>query len=803
MKALRTLVLCLLALAPLAAALAPSRVVAQQELVSDSSDYDAWDLVAARAEDAVEVSRASDAAFQDLRVELVDWRDGFATLQSVNEDRIRTVQSQLEALGTVPEDGAETVEIASRRETLTATLAELRAPGQRAGLANSRADGLIDEIDQLLRTRDTGKLLRRSDSPLSPATFKYGWAGVRGLFSPTIIEIRTALSNPAQLAEFRQNLPLSLFLIVVSLVLLLRGRHWMEVLSARVRGPAPSSGRYLAGFFVSFGQIIVPFLGVTMLLQAIYTTNLAGLHSTALLSSLSLIVLALLVARWMALKIFPFGDDVFSILHLPEKQRRKGRIDTVALGGLYGVYGLVLDLGQFETISETARVAMLFPVSVLTSIFLFRIGQLIILDARHPHHQAAENNMRLGILYYVGRIILIAAVTGPLLAAIGYANASAQLTFPFVSSLGLLAFLSLLQNLVRETYAVATGDRERAAEALWPVLIGLGLILVSLPVFALVWGVRLTTIQDLWQVFVVGFNLGDTRISPLDFLKFLLVFGIGYTATKLLQGVLRTSVLPKTKLDLGGQMAVISGIGYLGIGLAALIAISATGLDLTGIALVAGALSVGIGFGLQNIVSNFVAGIILLIERPISEGDWIEVGGQMGVVRNISVRATRIETFDRTDLIVPNSDLVSGVVTNWTRGNLIGRLILPVGVAYGTDTKMVENVLREIAEAHPMVIIDPPPSVLFRNFGADSLDFEIRAILRDVNQKLKVQSDMNHEIARRFAEEGIEIPFAQRDIWLRNPEVLRGTSTMSEPPKSPEHGEGPDTVHGAEHDKED
>ena len=164
--------------------------------------------------------------------------------------------------------------------------------------------------------------------------------------------------------------------------------------------------------------------------------------------------------------------------------------------------------------------------------------------------------------------------------------------------------------------------------------------------------------------------------------------------------------------------------------------------------------------------------LILLIERPIKEGDWIELASGMGYVKKVNVRSTEIQTFDRASLFVPNSELISSTVTNWTHSNLNGRLKVPVGVAYGTDPRKVETILTEIAKAHPMLLRRPAPYVLFLKFGADALEFEIRAVLRDVNWIMNVTSDINFEIARRFEEAGIEIPFAQRDLHLKNADEL-------------------------------
>ncbi len=228
-----------------------------------------------------------------------------------------------------------------------------------------------------------------------------------------------------------------------------------------------------------------------------------------------------------------------------------------------------------------------------------------------------------------------------------------------------------------------------------------------------------------------------------------------------------TEWLKHSNLSSGAKDASQTLIGYVVVAIALLSALFVLGMNFQNLAIIAGALSVGIGFGLQNIVNNFVSGLILLFERPIRRGDWIVVGTTEGYVRDISIRSTTIQTFDKADVIVPNSELVSNQVTNWMLSSNIGRLKAGVGVAYGSDVNKVMEILKQIANDHHEIISNNdayPTRVLFLAFADSSLNFELRCFVREVDNRLNIHINLSIDAA--FREHNIEIPFPQRVVHI-------------------------------------
>ncbi len=758
-------------------------VQAQEAL--DPSLPSHWAATAVRAEEILQNKLASTPALENLRVTLVAQRSEAEAVEQEAQKRVDSLQAQLEALGPAPEEGInEAPELAARRTELLGEIALANVPRAVSQEAFQRLDGLINDINTLIRERFSEELVERGPVPLNPAIWNRALSDVSQYSVGIWREIQGILENDTSRQQLMQKAPLALFIAVLGLWMLL----WLRARIAGLVTIVLQAGEEASAWrvaLVNLSRLLAPGLGAFALIFAIGSADILGLRGLAILDAMPIIAFALIAAPWLGRSMF--GSKSVSADVIGVSDPATGRKISVTLGVVYALAVLFDAMAEQGNFSMESRAVLLFPLVAVASIALFNLARITRSKPESPEdtpEPAAHNFAAL-----IAQALFLTSLSAPILAGLGYYAAGRFLTFPTIATVGFLAALLVLFDFVRAFFERwldgknHRGIRNDSARLL-PIFIAFVMILAAIPVLALLWGASPSDLQLLWEWLNAGISIGDSRFSLTDLLVFMLVFGIGYTVTRLVQKTVRTSVLPRTKIDAGARNAMLAGIGYVGIFLAALAAISATGLDISGLAIVAGALSVGIGFGLQNVVSNFVSGIILLIERPIKEGDWIEAGGVEGTVRKISVRATLIDTFDRCAVIVPNSDLIAGAVKNWTAPDLTGRLRVNVGVAYGTDPEKVRTILEEIAASHSQALLYPAPSVVFRNFGASSLDFEVRIFLRDVNKMLSARSDINFAIAKRFAEEGIEIPFTQNDVTLRNiDEIGSALREAMHPPK--------------------
>lgn len=391
-------------------------------------------------------------------------------------------------------------------------------------------------------------------------------------------------------------------------------------------------------------------------------------------------------------------------------------------------------------------------------------------------------------LRWLGLLVSLVLVVSLGAEWLGYRNLATMILRVLLGSLIAFWAVLIMLRLFHELY-----DALESGEGAWPQkLRHLLSVETGRPVPGLVW-LRLATNVLLWSLFgytllriwhvsasaiqrvedslITGFPLGQFQIVPYRILMAVAIFAVLVTFARWMQTRLDRHWLRYARMEHGAREAVVTITGYVMMTIAALVGLSIAGFEFGNLAIIAGALSVGIGFGLQNIVNNFISGLILLFERPVKTGDWIVVGNTEGYVKRISIRSTQIQTFDRADVIVPNSELISQQVTNWMLYDSQGRARIPVGVAYGSDTQKVKLILEKVGRDHPSVITDgsyPEPKVLFLGFGDSALNFELRCFVRNIDNRLQVVSDLNFAIDAAFRAEGVEIPFPQRDLHLRS-----------------------------------
>ena len=749
-----------------------------QGSAKDGYEQTRTEALVGRAQRILDNPRASLKVLEEVRAELSRVRDTAQGIVNAGSVEARAIQARIEALGPKPAEGAtEAEDIAARREELNNELALANRPIRDANESLKQANFLIGEIDRRIREKGAEQLLTRLPSPLLPSS----WAAALRDTDTLVTRFTSDLAQePAEegASESRSNLWIAA-IVSASLGLLL-----IFVVTPFVAGRLdrsfetrpPGYRRWHLPVLSTLARFVLPYIGAVLLLIVVPVLGLSAQIIDLLAPQALHIAMMMLIAYWLGHVVFAPTAPSRRMLPLSDGEAAQGVWLFLALGVVAAAED-ILELFQTEmrALSGATFPVLALPIFIFAGIALWRLATIV----RHSAQNAAERDkgdetealQRIpGFASFLVLLLRISAVLPVLVTLAGYLQLAQHLADAMVMTLLILGVALFLYNVILLAIEGLTGGVSEEDEKLplMPIVVVFMLGLAILPLLALAWGARTTDIAETWRFLSNGIRIGDATLSLNGLVTLVLVFAIGLLATRWIQRLLRETVLPRTRLDIGARSALITGVGYAGFTLAGLIAVSAAGLNLSNLAWIVGALSLGIGFGLQTIVSNFVSGIILLVERPIKEGDWIEVSGYSGTVRKIAVRSTRIETFDRHDVIVPNQDLIANPVKNMTLTSQVGRLIIPVGVAYGSDLEKTRNILSDAAANNPSVLSFPAPMVLFTGLGDSALMFELRCHLRDINTIVATQSELLFEIYNQLGKAGIEIPFPQRDLHLRD-----------------------------------
>jgi potassium efflux system protein len=676
------------------------------------------------------------------------------------EPRAKEAEDRLKELGPAPakDAPAESTEIAGQRKELTDEFNDIDGELKQARVLTVKTDQLGDRVAQKRHALYANELFARSASILDPSF----WTEV---YRALPIELRSIEALVDAWSEHHTRprwAGAALIIVIIIAIVVVLTRWWLPRLIGEPSNTRSAKAWAALWVFIWFA-IRTPLAGFAALL-ALTTFGLL----TVRLEQIAQGVVAGMAAA-------AFGHGVARGLLAPEHPHRRlvQEDDETALCFYNHLLWASRALGVLivlQVIHKTLFAPLVITVATnalfaaTTAAFLvhlvLRLGT--IKKNRGEALVAASWAHPLGLLMAV--LIGIALVAG-------YAGVAAFISLRVIVAAAVFGALFLLLVITQTLFASIneqTPKGQMLAEnlgidprtlglsgALLSALIRVLLIATSFLLIIGPWEVSTADLFDTVRNIPFGFKIGEIRVSFQAILAAILVLVLLLVLMRIIQRWLERELLPRTGLEPSLQLSIVTIFGYVGAITAIALALSGLGFDLQKIALIAGALSVGIGFGLQSIVSNFVSGLILLTERPIRVGDSIVVKGEEGWVRRVRVRATEIETFDRASVIIPNSEFITGVVKNWTRANRLGRIVVKVGVSYETDPDRVRDILTDIANAHPQIVQTPPPAAYLVAFGETQLEFELRCVVAEVEKGLSVRSELHYAIIQKFREAGI------------------------------------------------
>lgn len=604
-----------------------------------------------------------------------------------------------------------------------------------------------------------------------------------------------AIRNAAQLELLEGISPILLFWVLISggilaalLGVFLRHKFNQHYQSAGGDSAEPQFRLLFPKPLAEYAPLLLEGITLTAILLVTITNSNEGLMIVRLAAAVGMYGVCCVLIDWTTGPLSPAASVKGLIPEHVKPLRRRSRIFALTLIASFVVLGTDWLAIRSVAIEVVGRATMIFVVAIA---LLYLIAYL----RRIPGLVG-----RFRLIRYSGALALLVGVVALLL---GFHNFAGYLIHGVTRTLlALLLLWVLLWSIytlfdyllnqdttsakqIRKTLGM-TDKAARTGLGFMQLAIDLVVWLTFMVFIIYVWDDSGTTLESLYERIVSGVSIGELKLVPIKIISGIMLFIALLIVIGWVKRWIDRRWLQQIVVERGAREALITIFGYVGFVAAVLIGLTQAGVDLTGLGWVTGGLAIGLGFGMQEIANNFVSGLILLFERPIRSGDFVSVGDVEGFVRKISIRATEIETMNNQNVLVPNSELISGRVTNWVLRNSAGRLQITVGVAYGTDVERVREILESVAREHPEVILDgsaPAPRALFMNFGDSSLDFELRVRIFRIDRRFTVKSDLNFLIDAAFRKEGISIPFPQRDLHVISyPPIADAADTKEKKP---------------------
>ena len=717
----------------------------------------------------------TDQELADFKATLEQVRTSAAEQSASLLQPLSEVNKQLLSLGPAPTDGhTEDPAVAQARSDLTTSRDKLQSLKSQYDVVGVEAEQASGRVSDLQREQFFERVFVRTHSIFNPTLWYDTWAGLGALFTGLKLLFSTWWAD----ASANGN-PYGLLLIPALLLILATVYRivdqWTRRLLAHYVSTTPRIDD-MARIWLIVRSLIVTIAGLFVIIFPIHLTlDAAGYLTPRMMMLWSALVTTIAVTLIYHVMVRGLAAPRFSELRILDLDntaaaRLSSLVTIIAFVAISNTQvGLIsegLYLGINYTIGQSAAAALVLLILMGVTIYVLR---------NQPGLQDPS-----GRRIYFSWAGLFTPLAWALVAAglaalsLGYISLADYIAHQMVRTAMALTFLFLLyyladaavgasfdpQSTIGSFIRHTTGLGERAIERIGLLVrtaVDLIFIIAGVPLLVIIWTLTWVDFRGLLNTLALGVQVGNLRISPGIALSALAILIGGIIATKLFNTWLDRRILSHTRIDKGVQDSILKGSSYAGVILAVGLALTAGGLDFSNLAIMAGALGVGIGFGLQAIVNNFVSGLIILAERPIRVGDWVALPEGEGVVRRINVRSTEIETFDACTIIIPNLSLVTAPVRNWTHSDNMGRVIISLTVESSSDADLVRKVLIEVARSHPKVLTTPTPTVLLTQLGLNGLEFDLRAFVADIMEGSLVASDLRFKILDAFAENGVNI----------------------------------------------